>query len=289
MRIRLLFISLLVGSIAFGQGAKKNTPLKSKPPKKDTFLEKQWWLGFKAGINLTEADPLQRYTVLTPTNYAAGLADKTYDGFKKIGSQATVEISFQYKKFLFSTQPTYRQSIYTYSNQFQWTNSSDLGSSLQQKYDFEQHVSYADFPFVVKYDILGNKLRPYVQLGIYYSLLIDATQTVHVSGTDKASGGTNTYSNEAVIVGTKDLFTNYWGLMGGVGVSYQLGNVKLILDALYLKGMSNVANTSNRYSNDRLSGIGDVQDDLKLNNIMVSAGVLFPMRFLNSNFKSFDR
>ncbi len=200
-----------------------------------------------------------------------------------------MEITFQFKAFSFSTQPTYRQSRFTYSNQFRWTNANDVNGSLDLKYDYEQKVNYADLPLIIKYDITGNKLRPYVQVGIFYSVLIDATQTVLVSGTDKASGGTNQFSNEPVIVGTKDLFHNYWGLVAGTGVSYHLGNVKLLLDASYRKGMSNIANTKNRFSNDRLSGIGVVQDDLKLNNIVISAGVLFPMRFLSSNFKSFDR
>jgi len=289
MRKALLFVFLLGCALAHAQSLKKKGGLKPKATKQDIFLQKQWWLGFKAGVNLSEAVPVQRYTVLTPTNYASAMADKAYDGFRKIGSQATLEITFQYKNFSFSTQPTYRQSRFTYSNHFQWTSTNDANASLDQQYDFEQKVNYADLPLIIKYEIAGNKLRPYVQVGIFYSFLIDARQTVQISGTDKASGGTNPYSSEPVIVGTKDLFANYWGLMAGGGVSYHLGNVKLVLDVSYHKGMSNIANTKNRFSNDRLSGIGDVQDDLKLNNVVISAGVLFPMRFLNSNFKSIDR
>jgi hypothetical protein len=62
-----------------------------------------------------------------------------------------------------------------------------------------------------------------------------------------------------------------------------------VLDATYRQSLSNIANPQNRFSNDRLSGIGDAQDDLNLKNIMVSAGVLFPMRYLSSSFKSNDR
>ena len=160
---------------------------------------------------------------------------------------------------------------------------------LVQNYHHEQKVEFADLPLLVKYDITGSRLRPYVQVGIYYSLLINAIKTVTVTGTDFASGGTNPLNSDPVIVGTKDLFTNYWGLIGGAGVTYQLGNVRLVLDASYRYGMSNIVNAKNRFSNDRLSGIGDAQDDLKLHNIMVTAGVLFPMRFLSTDFKSNDR
>src|SRR5580765_488328 len=115
MRKTLLLVFLLGGSLAYSQAVKKMANMKPKATKQDNFLQKQWWLGFKAGVNLSEAVPVQRYTVLTPTNYSGTKADKVYDGFKKTGSQATLEITFQYQNFLFSTQPTYRQSRFTYS------------------------------------------------------------------------------------------------------------------------------------------------------------------------------
>jgi outer membrane protein W len=120
-------------------------------------------------------------------------------------------------------------------------------------------------------------------------MLINANKSVKVSGTDYASGGTNQFANQEIIVGAKDLFDNYWGIMAGVGADYNLGNVRLVLDVSYWKGMSNITNVDNRFGNDRLAGIGDAQDDLDLNNIVISAGVLFPMRYLSSGFKTLDR
>src|SRR5258705_12488152 len=107
MQKTLLLVFLLCGSFAYSQKVKKMGSLKSKPPKQDDFLQKQWWLGFKAGVNLSEAIPIQRYTVLTPTNYSSSKADKVYDGFKKTDSQAALEVTFQYRNFLFSTQHAY--------------------------------------------------------------------------------------------------------------------------------------------------------------------------------------
>ena len=93
-----------------------------------------------------------------------------------------------------------------------------------------------------------------------------------------------------VIVGARDLYhKGYWGVLGGVGADYNLGNVRLVLDIRYQAGISNITNTSNRFSNDRLSGIGDALDDMKLNNIVISGGVLFPLRFLGTGFKTLDR
>ena len=126
-------------------------------------------------------------------------------------------------------------------------------------------------------------------MGVFYSVLLNAVKTVNVSSLDEAAGGTNTITSEPLIVGVKDLFSNYAGWMGGVGASYQLGNVRLVLDASYRQSLSNIVNPQNRFANDRLSGIGDAQDDLNLKNVVISAGVLFPLRYLSSNFKSNDR
>jgi hypothetical protein len=292
--MRKFYLVLILISVAIGthaQGKKRSSGFNSIKAKAgaNEFIQQQWWLGFKAGVNFAQADPLKRYTILTPTNYSSSATDKKYDAFKEIGIQTTVEISYYYKGFYFSTQPSYISSTFTYSNQLKWTNPANSSEQLTQTYKQSQKVEYADFPFIIKYDITGSKLRPFVQVGIFYSLLLNAVKTVNVSSIDQASGGTNTQTSEPLIVGAKDLFSNYWGLMGGVGASYQLGNVRLVLDASYRQSMSNIANPQNRFNNDRLSGIGDAQDDLNMKNIIVSAGVLFPMRYLSSNFKSNDR
>ncbi|MBN8575634.1 MAG: outer membrane beta-barrel protein [Cytophagales bacterium] len=285
-----LLLLICVSISSWGQFKKKPMASLPKPNNQQTkFLEKQWWLGFKAGTNLAEASLVKAYTVMAPTNYSTELNYKRYDSFVKTGSQATLEATFYYKGISFSAQPTYRHTRFTYFNTFRWTNSEDISQTLELRYDQEQKIDYADFPLFIKYDMLRNKLRPYVQIGIIYSLLINANKAVTISGTDYASGGVNKFTQPGLIVGAKDLFENYWSLAGGLGLDYNLGNVRIVLEASYLKGMSNITNTKNRFGNDRLSGIADVQDDIKLNSIMISAGVLFPMRFLSSNFKTLDR
>lgn len=286
--VRFLLVLLLFALHANGQNKKKPSFNNKVKNDQNKFLEKQWWLGFKAGINLTDAVPERRYTVLTPTNYSAASTEKAYNSYNKTGSQVSLEVTFYYKGFSFSTQPTYRHSRFTYGNQFTWTNPENQAERLEMKFDQEQQIDFADFPLLVKYEFTANRLRPYVQAGVFYSMLVDANKSVKVSGVDYASGGTNTFANEPVIVGAKDLFENYWGILGGAGVNYNLGNVRLVLDVAYRHGMSNIANVDNRFANDRLNGIGDAQDDLLLRNITISAGCLFPLRFLSSSFKALD-
>ncbi len=266
-----------------------NSPTKTK--KQDQFLQKQWWIGLKGGINLTQALPEQQYTVIVGGGkYPVAQLEKSYGSFNKVGSQATVEVTFYYKGFSFSFQPTYRHSVFTYSNQFEWYDNTTPNNRLALTFMQENKVDYVDLPLIVKYDLTRTKLRPYVQAGVSYSLMVNATKSVTAQGTDFASGGTNQFTTEPLIVGATDLFNkSYWALLAGGGVDYSLGNVRLILDIQYRLGMSNVTHTTHRYNNDRLAGIGDAMDDMKLNNIIISAGCLFPLRFLGTGFKTLDR
>jgi hypothetical protein len=289
---RLYFVVLCVFLLAHAsaQTKKRKAPQSFNKQNKDNdqFLRKQWWLGFKAGGNLSKVDVDKTYAVISPTNYESKTINKKYDNFKQWGSQATLEVTFYFSRFCVSFQPTYQHARFAYSNHYEWTNNGD--PQLILDYQQEQKVDHAILPLLVKYEITGDKLRPYVQAGVYSAVLLNATKNVTVSGEDYASGGINKFKDEPVIVGAKDLFAkNHWGILGGAGVYYNLGNVRLNLDVIYRQGMSNISSTKNRYTSDRLSGVGDALDDLSLKNISVSAGALFPLRFLASGFKSLER
>jgi outer membrane protein W len=253
------------------------------------FLDKQFWLGFKAGTNLTQATVEQSYSIIIapPTAIAK---EKKYEKFNRFGSQAILEMTFYTKGFSFSLQPTYRRSSFEYSNGYEWIDANNANNRVVLNYNHQHTTDHAELPFILKYDIAGNKLRPYVQAGIFYAVLINANKGVEISGQDFASGSVNEFIEEPVLVGAEDLFAkNYWGVLGGAGVNYNLGNVRLTFDANYHMGLSLANSTKNRYKNDRLSGVGDSLDDIKMNNIVLSIGCLFPMRYLASGFKTLDR
>lgn len=285
---------LLLTGLVFSQPSKRKSQqsFNNKPPTSPggNFLDKQWWLGLKSGMNLSYLVVEKRYSALSPSNYPASQTDKAYDNVNAMGSQVTLEISFYYKGFSFSLQPAYRNSVFTYSNTYDWSDPENAINRLELVYENQQKVDHIEVPLIFKYDIIGNRLRPYVQAGIYYGFLINANKTVEVTGTDYASGGVNQFTNDPVIIGAKDLFAeNHWGLLGGIGANYNLGNVRLNLDIQYRHGMSLINSTENRFGSDRLSGIGEAMDDIKLNNLAFSLGCLFPMRYLASGFKTLDQ
>ena len=293
-RLNLILLCLIIVVGAFGQ-EKKRKPSAYNKQKQNTedekFLEKQWWLGFKAGANLSKANVDKTYSIIAPTNYEASTIGKQYDNYSLLGSQATLEVSFYFKRFLLSFQPTYQHSRFSYSNSFEWSSTEVSSNHVQLTFDQEQKLDHAILPLIIKYDVYGNRLRPYVQIGIYSAILLNATKSVTATGVDNAAGGENQFATETINVGATDLFAKYhWGLLGGVGLNYNLGNnVRLNFDVIYKMGMSNISSTDNRYGSDRLAGVGDAMDDLTLDNIAVSIGCLFPMRFLSSGFKSLDK
>lgn len=269
---------------------KKSSAAYNKQNKEnEIFLEKQFWLGVKGGITLTKPSVQKTYTVVSPTNYNA--SGKKYESFKQVGGQLALEVAFYFKGISISFQPTYQSSNFSYSNTYSWSSTADdVLYSTELMYEQDQKLEHLLLPFVAKYEFTGNKLRPYFQAGFYQGILLNATKSVTISGVDQGAGGTNEFKNEPVIVGAKDLFAKYyWGLIGGAGVYYNLGNVRLNLDVQYRYGMSNITSVENRYSNSQLMGIGDVMDDLHMDNLAIAVGCLFPMRFLQSGFKSLDR
>jgi outer membrane protein W len=286
----LLAICMLVMATVFSQGKKgklKNFNRSNKAG--DVFLQKQWWLGFKAGPNLSKATLETAYNVISPTNYDVAGISKTYKNFNLVGTQATFELTFYFKGISVSFQPTYRHNRFEYTNEFEWLDSEQTNNRLVLNYEQTQKTAYLDLPLILKYEFDSEKIKPYIQFGYYSAMMLDATKSVTISGTDYASGGVNNFQNEPIVIGATDLFAKYhWGFATGGGVNYNLGNVRLNFDVIYKIGMSNISSTKNRYGSDRLSGVGDSLDDIKLNTLAVSVGCLFPLRFLGSGFKSVD-
>lgn len=287
-QLYLVVICILLSIPAFSQAKKGKAKNFNKANKMtDIFLQKQWWLGFKAGPNLSKAVVETTFHVISPTNYDVKEISKKYKNFNKTGSQATFELTFYFKGLSISFQPTYRQNRFVYLNEYEWIDPEVSNNRLVLNYEQEQKTVYLDFPLMFRYEFQSDKIIPYVQLGYYSSLLLDASKAVTISGVDYASGGVNKFENEPIIIGATDLFARYhWGFAAGGGIHYNLGNVRLNLDLMYKLGMSNVSSTKNRYGSDRLSGVGDILDNTKLNSVALSVGCLFPLRFLGSGFKS---
>jgi hypothetical protein len=258
--------------------------------KENPFLQQQWWIGLKGGMNASTVKVDKSYSVIVPSNYSSDLTTKKYSKWKPFGAQIGLEATYFFKGFSASIQPTYTTIRFSYDNRYSWTDPENEANRLDLKYEQDQKSSYIYLPLLFKYEINLHGITPYLQAGAYTSFLLEATKSVAISGVDHASGGTNQFEYETVSVGATDLFArNHFGFIGGAGLYYNIGNIRLNLDVQYRIGQSLINSTENRYQNDRLAGIGDAMDDFTLNSIAVSFGTLFPLRFLSSGFKSYDK
>jgi opacity protein-like surface antigen len=275
-----LVLSLLLAVCMTDSHAQRRKKFNKRQSK---FLEKQWWIGARGGVNLTKAIPIQRYSVYSSSAPSSEL-DKSYQNYKQTGAAAGMEVTFCFHGFSASFQPNFRRERFVYTNQYSWSDPANSSNTLQLNYEQDHHLDYFEFPFLLKYDILHGDWKPYVQAGYYYGRLNNATKSIVVRGIDGASGG-NQFEQTPVIVGAKDLFIkSSAGFLFGAGVSYELGNIKLLFDVNYRYGTNNITNRANRYTNNQLAGSGDAMDDIKLRNISFNFGCLFPMRFLDVNY-----
>lgn len=287
-KILITVLAVLCVMNAFSQNRKSRPVSYNRSnDKKNTFLHKQWWIGMKGGVNVASAMIENSYAVITPTNYDASLIDKKYEKFAPIGSQFALECTFYLRGFSISVQPGYHQLGMIYSNQFDWNDPEQTAMSVELSYEHSHRMEYLTLPLLLKYEVPVQRFSPYIQAGVYLNTLLNANKTITQSGIDESAGGPNHFESEPVSVGATDLFArHHYGIIGGAGIYYTPGNVRINLDVQYRYALTLNNSPQSRYDNDRLAGVGDAMDDIRLNNLVISAGILFPLRFLSSGFKS---
>ncbi len=278
---------LLASTTVYSQN--KRNPYSRRGTPGDKFLDKQFWVGVRAGGSLTKAKPVERYSAFVSTNDpSSNQYDKQYKNFATPGTHAALEVTFFYKDFGISFQPGYRTVSFEYENNYSWEDPGNSSNTIEQEYRALQKLSYFEFPLLFRYQPIKAIVRPYVQAGWYYSTLSSAIKETQVTTTDNASGGSGTTQEDQISVGADDLFIqSNMGWIVGVGGSFPIGNARLSAEINYRRNTHNITNVANRYSNDRLTGSGDILDDVKLRSLTLTFSVVIPLRFtvLKENYK----
>lgn len=284
MRWLIVFLIVCCVTTADAQRRRNNRPAR---PQNDPFLNSQWWLGFRVGSNITKGVPSQSYTSFSPVNYNPDRIGKQYDGFGRPGIQAALEFAYYTRKVNISLQPGFATMYYGYKTDYQWEDPANSTTTLSQTFTIEDNLQVFDLPLMIKYEFLSGNVHPFIQLGGYYNLTINASKKIDVQGVDQASGSDVPFSGEPVAIGTKDHYNKSTaGVMGGLGVVYDAGNVRFLFDASYKYGLTNITNSNARYSNTQLASIGDVPDDLTLEGIWLNLSIQFPLKFISKNYEA---
>jgi len=256
-------------------------------PRQNPFLQSQWYLGFFGGGNLAGGNATTAFNGYAPLNYNLSEIEKNYDNFSQLGGQAGLVFMYYSKGLTIGLKPGFHNYTTAYSTNAQWIDSANPSNTLDINYRHSTKFNYLEFPLTIHYDLLREKIRPYIGLGAYYGILLSATRKIERSGTDAASGSLGGFTNPPATIGVKDLFiTSSLGLVGFIGASYDPGNIRITMDIGYKYGLNNITSTENRYQNNQLSAIGAAIDDLKLQNIYLTLAFVFPLKFISNQFNS---
>jgi len=281
--IGLLALTNLMPTFLMAQG-------KSKRPKQSSSSANptgnQWWIGVRGGVNFSSATVQNSYSVFSFTQSPTeGYDDKQYHAFSLPGLQFGFSVSYEFLQGLSANiLPSYASYRFSYDNSFRWYDTTNPDVNVSTNYTVETRLQYINLPLTFKYELSRGKFKPYVQAGGYYEFLTDALKKVDSRSIDQASGSDSEINETKLSAGINDRTkkANY-GILGGAGFTYNLGNARVGLEVNYRYGLQNLDNGEMKYSDNQLvTGTYDVPDDYSLNNLELSMQVIIPLKFITS-------
>ncbi|MGL1889864.1 MAG: PorT family protein [Reichenbachiella sp.] len=279
----LIVLLSLIASVAIAQRKPKPKLPGSEYQK---WLKTQWWLGLKAGTNFTQPNPGDRYSSIDPINYDAELLEKTYNNFDQPGLFIGLDLTYYNKGFMIALTPGFKRIGYSYNSSLEWTGDTEP-ETFQSEFNVTQNVSFIELPIGLRYELLhSGKLRPYLVVGMQYSFVIGANKKADITYTDFISGTAQPYDGGTVNLDVKDEFQNYFGAFGGLGFGWDVGNIRTVLEVSYSYGLSSITDTDQRYSENDLATLGDINDQINVNGINATMSVIFPLRYIDNTFSS---
>ena len=278
----LFILSLLCPILALSQPKSS----KRKPVKTGNSDINQWWIGVRGGINFSSVTVQNSYSVFSFTNdFTEGDNEKKYHAFTLPGLQFGFSVSYEFLTGLsVNLLPAYASYRYLYDNSFRWYDAENQSNNVTTSYKVETRLQYISLPLTFKYELSRGSFKPYVQVGGYYNYLTDAIKKVETTGIDQASGADQEIDVTNLSVGIEDRIKKWnYGIVGGAGFTYNVGNARLGLEINYHYGLQNLDNGGMKYVDNQLvTGTYDVPDDFSLNNLEISMQVIIPLKFITS-------
>jgi len=192
----------------------------------------------------------------------------------RIGWQAGIGVEWHYREDI-SLVGELNYRFFSYKH----TTSNLFGANKDRVEMIDRQMS-ASIPLMIKYSDTQGTFRPYGYIGYSVNLLLGDRGIVKVFNVDDnqndVAGGPNTAERESPALNLKDKRASVTrSCVLGAGVKYKLNLNYIFVDVRYNLGLSNVVNTSNRYS-----GLVDqwpyVDDDFRLDNVFISVGYVHP-------------
>jgi hypothetical protein len=285
LRFLPIVLSVFLLFSAFEGMAQKRKKPSTPSSKAQEFLNTQWWLGIRGGSNFSQTTLIKSYSGLNPINYSDENLAKEYEDFVNPAFHVGLDITFYHKGFSIMSFPTFFRNNINYSSELRWSGESER-DQYETSYEVKQSITFLELPVAVKYDIIGDKIRPFVMAGAFYAIAFDANKEVQIFETDYASGAPVEFDRANIKLNNKEEINNIWGVLGGVGVSFDFWNIRSIIDLQYRHSFQSAVNSETRFDENTFSSFGEVQDDYSLQNYSASLSFVFPLRYIDSQFKA---
>jgi hypothetical protein len=279
--ICLLIFSFSIFEVLAQKRRKPSTPSSQA----QEFLNTQWWLGIRGGTNFAQTTVIKGYSGLNPINYSSENLAKEYEEFVNPAFHMGLDITFFHKGFSIISFPTFFRNNVNYSSELSWSGETEM-DQYETSYNVQQSITFLELPLAVKFDIVGDRIRPFVMAGAFYSIAFDANKEVQIFETDYASGQPVEFERANVKLNNKDEIKNNWGVLGGIGVSFDFWNIRSIIDVQYRHSFQSIVNSETRFDENAFSSFGEVQDDYSLQNYSASLSFVFPLRYIDSQYKA---
>jgi outer membrane protein W len=206
-------------------------------------------LAFSSGINATIPEITDAFMVTDMT--------KTYTGRNSF--QFGLSSSYQFNEN-FALNLTVMSSSKSYDIDYSFGN---------WELEAEEKLTYLNIPIMLRYvPKVKSRVRPFVQAGGFAGFLMYSDNSFYAKF--KPSG--ESYSLEHINSSERRNKVDF-GLSGGVGAYYKLGDGQLFFQANYFHSMNNAVKSENRYQYDELLySYHYLDDDFKLHNITFGIG-----------------
>ncbi|MBN1790950.1 MAG: PorT family protein [Bacteroidales bacterium] len=235
-------------------------------------------VGFRGGINFSLPFVMGRNDVLQVED-PADVFEKDYLPFF---ANAGYHYAFVFQTYLneslsLSVEPAMTTYNYKYRLSTSWTNGTDPEDFIEYETKHRSSISYIELPVVLRYEFGGNKIRPFVSLGLTYGYRISASAKMEYSVTRHTGVLSIPYENYTLRSNSaKSYIHSRFGIAPGIGFFYPLGPVKLFLSADFSFPLNNIVDESQRYANSTATtGMYNVQDDIRLGALNLTLGFIF--------------
>jgi hypothetical protein len=239
------------------------------------------YIGIHGGINFSKPIVIGSQQQIVTLLDGSELTKRNYNGFfKNLGYQIGFSFYLKFNKHLsLGILPEIANYTYGYSSTMKFfDNQGDTALSVDNV--SKSKINYFNIPIILQYQLNFQKTYPYVFFGGSYGLMRNAQHYVNLRSIQQNNiefneTTTDNYSTEFI--------RSKLNILAGIGVMHDFKLFHLALDISYWFGLNNIINESARYNTNSIGGTTyDIPDDIKLNNLVINASLIFPINKSNT-------